>query len=223
MEVSLDIDVGWTGEYTSHNVIAEVTGTTRPEEIIVIGGHLDSWDLGTGALDDGAGVAITTAAAYQFIKHRQRPARTIRVVAFSNEEQGLIGAKAYAKAHADELDRHIVASESDFGAGPIWSFKTRLANPSDAFIARAEALLKPLGIEYLGNTATSGGPDIIPLADKGVPLFQLKQDGTDYFDYHHTADDTLDKINREHFNQNVAAWTVMLHLFANEWQMGDAE
>ncbi|MBB3167190.1 M28 family peptidase [Simiduia aestuariiviva] len=219
VNLSLDINVGWTGEYTSHNVIAEITGNKKPDEIIVIGGHLDSWDLGTGALDDGAGVAITAGAAYQFIKHRLRPGRTIRVVAFSNEEQGLVGAKAYAKAHANELDRHIVASESDFGAGPIWALKTRLNNADEAFIARATALLKPLGIEYLGNDATSGGPDIIPLAEKGVQLFQLKQDGTDYFDYHHTADDTLDKIDPVAFNQNIAAWTVMLHLFANEWQM----
>ena len=218
VQVALDIDVGFTGEYRSHNVIAEVTGRSKPEERIIIGGHLDSWDLGTGALDDGAGVAITTAAAAFFLQPDQRPARTIRVIAFANEEQGLLGAKAYARDNANLLANHVIASESDFGAGRVYGWETKIAREDEAMIARINALMAPLGIDYRGNAATSGGPDIIPMAEKGVPIFRLKQDGTDYFDYHHTADDTLDKIVPEDFNQNIAAWVVMLGVLANEWE-----
>lgn len=218
VEVALDIDVGFTGEYRSHNVIAEVTGSSKPDERIVIGGHLDSWDLGTGALDDGAGVAITTAAAAFFLQPENRPARTIRVIAFANEEQGLLGAKAYARDNEALLSNHVIASESDFGAGRIYGWETKIAREDDAMVARINRLMAPLGIDYKGNKATGGGPDIIPMAEKGVPVFRLKQDGTDYFDYHHTADDTLDKIVVEDFNQNIAAWVVMLGVLANEWE-----
>ncbi|AFV00042.1 M28 family peptidase [Simiduia agarivorans] len=218
VEVALDIDVGFTGEYRSHNVIAEVTGSSRPDERIVIGGHLDSWDLGTGALDDGAGVAITTAAAAFFLHPEHRPARTLRVIAFANEEQGLLGAKAYARDNEALLKNHVIASESDFGAGRIYAWETKMAREDAAMVARIKHLMAPLGIDYKGNKATGGGPDIIPMAEKGVPVFRLKQDGTDYFDYHHTADDTLDKIVVEDFNQNIAAWVVMLGVLANEWE-----
>ncbi len=215
VSVSLEIEAGWTGEYTSHNVIADITGSSKPEEIVLIGGHLDSWDLGTGAVDDGAGVGITVAAAHQLIAQGVKPERTIRVVAFANEEQGLYGAKAYAKAHEDELHKHVVASESDFGAGRVFALVTKLNDEYRKTAEMAESLLAPLGVVMGGNNATGGGPDIIPMAQKGVPVFRLKQDGTDYFDLHHTADDTFDKIDRDAFNQNVAAWATVIYLFAN--------
>jgi len=215
VEVSLNIDAGHVGEYTSHNVIADIVGSEKPEEIVLVGGHLDSWDLGTGALDDGAGVAITTAAAHQLIEMNLKPKRTVRVVAFANEEQGLLGAIAYAKAHKDELKNHVVASESDFGAGNVFALVTKLDDEWRATALKAEPLLAPLGIVMGGNNATGGGPDIIPMAKAGVPVFRLKQDGTDYFDFHHTADDTLDKIDPEKLKQNIAAWSTMIYLFSN--------
>ncbi len=216
ISVTIDVNAGFQGEYTSHNVIADITGSEFPEEIILIGGHLDSWDLGTGAIDDGAGIGITTGAAVQFLKQGQRPKRTIRVVAFANEEQGLIGAYHYAKAHEAELDKHIVASESDFGAGPVWSWVTNIDEPLPTWMNVAREVMMGLEIPYRGNHATGGGPDIIPLFQKGVKVFRLNQDGRDYFDLHHTADDTFDKIDRDAFQQNVAAWATMLYFFAQQ-------
>ncbi len=194
-------------EFTSYNVIGEMTGNEKPEEVIILGGHLDSWDLGTGAVDDGAGVALTMAAAKLIkqlnIKHR----RTLRVILWANEEQGLVGARAYAKAHAHELAQHIVGSESDFGAGRIYSFSSLVTDEDMPFIKQMETLFKPLGISYGGNNA-GPGPDLIPLYAMGMPVFKLAQDGTDYFDLHHTADDTLDKVDPKALAQNVAAYTV---------------
>ncbi len=194
-------------EFTSYNVIGEMKGTEKPEEIVILGGHLDSWDLGTGAVDDGAGVAITMAAAklisQQEIKHR----RSIRVILWANEEQGLIGARAYAKAHKNSLENHIIGAESDFGAGRIYSFSSLVTEQDLPFIDQMETMFKPLGIER-GNNKAGPGPDLIPLYALGMPVFKLAQDGTDYFDLHHTADDTLDKVDPKAIAQNVAAYSV---------------
>ncbi|WMS87741.1 M20/M25/M40 family metallo-hydrolase [Pleionea litopenaei] len=202
--MTMTSDIG--DEYTSYNVIGEITGSENPEELIVIGGHLDSWDLGTGAVDDGAGVAITIAAA-KLIADYERPKRTIRVVLWAAEEIGLVGARAYAKAHADNINNHITAAESDFGAGPIWSFDWSSANDESAFVAQLEQLLNPLGI-VRGQPKSTSGPDLWPLRALGMSTFALRQDGTDYFDLHHTANDTLDKVDPEHLKQNLAAYTV---------------
>lgn len=212
--VRLDIDAGMGGEYESANVIAEVRGREKPEEIILLGAHLDSWDLGTGAIDDGAGVAITIRAAALIATLPQRPKRTIRVVAFANEEQGLIGARTYAAAHGDKVVQHIVAAESDFGAGRIYAFATsqppEAARPVIEQIAQA---LAPLGIEYAPGQG-GPGPDLIPMAQRGMAWAWLAQDGTDYFDYHHTHNDTLDKIEPAALDQNVAAYAVFAWLAA---------
>lgn len=130
----LTLDCGWNGTATSYNVISEITGRSKPKEVAVIGRHLDSWDLGTGAIDDGAGVAITMAAGHLIGQLKQPPKRSIRVVAFANEEQGLYGGKAYAAAHGkDAKDRalHQIGAESDFGAGRIYAFNTGAATPDD--------------------------------------------------------------------------------------------
>ncbi len=209
VRLSLDISVSERPEGISHNVIAQINGRESPEDIVLIGAHLDSWDLGTGAVDDGAGVAITTAAAELISQLKQRPRRSIRLVLFGNEEQGLWGAKAYAKRHADDLSNHIVASESDFGAGPVWRFDT----DNQGLMTAAMVALSALNIEP-GIVPKSGGPDIGPMQKQGVPVFRLQQDGTDYFDYHHTADDTLDKIDPAELQQNVAAWSVVTYLAA---------
>jgi len=213
--VRLSLDCGWDGTATSYNVIGEITGSSRPDEVVLIGAHLDSWDLGTGAVDDGAGIGITMAAGHLIGKLHKAPARSIRVVAFANEEQGLYGGKAYADAHADAVVRHQLAAESDFGAGRIYAFNTGSPNPDasrDATRQIAEALA-PLGIAYAPDKG-GPGPDIGPLAAKGGAWAWLAQDGTDYFDLHHTADDTLDKIDPVALAQNVAAYTVFAYLAA---------
>lgn len=199
--------------YTSYNVIGEYTGTTKPDEHILVGGHLDSWDLGTGAIDDGAGVAITTAAAKMIIDNAERPKRSIRVVLWGSEEFGLIGAKAYREKHLAEADNIILSSESDFGAGLIYQMATRVAPEALGTIKEIATVLAPLNIELTHNKG-SGGPDLAPWQKDGLGFFRLYQDGTDYFDLHHTADDTLDKVVPEHLNQNVAAWTAVIYLAA---------
>tara|TARA_R110002073_G_scaffold27267_3_gene88301 strand:- start:882 stop:2222 length:1341 start_codon:yes stop_codon:yes gene_type:complete len=208
--VALDIDVSQQPGGQSHNVIAQIDGRVDAEKIVLIGAHLDSWDLGTGAIDDGAGVAITVAAAQLIGELPKRPKHSVRVVLFANEEQGIWGAKAYAEQHQDELKNHLFASESDFGAGPVWRFDTA----NETLMTKAMPHLTPLDIEK-GGEASSGGPDIKPLLDAGVPVFRLKQDGTDYFDYHHTADDTLDKVDPDELKQNIAAWAVVTFLAAD--------
>ncbi len=197
----------------SHNVIAEITGAERPNEIVLIGAHLDSWDQGTGALDDGAGVGIVTATAV-LVKQQARPKRTIRVVLYGNEEGGLVGARAYAAKHSDELKNHVFASESDFGAGKIWQFDTGIGSKSLTFAAEIQKKLAPLGIQP-GNNEAFGGPDVSVLKALGVPVATLEQDGTDYFDFHHTPNDTLDKIDPKALEQNVQAWVIMTSMVAN--------
>jgi Zn-dependent M28 family amino/carboxypeptidase len=212
VEVKLVIDVETKGKRQSGNVIGEIPGHT--DEIVIIGGHLDSWDLGTGAVDDGAGIGITVGAAKLILDMNQKPHRTIRVVMFGAEEVGLVGARAYAKQHKFEIDKHIVGAESDFGAGKIWSFETRFATSKLAMAQEMHKVLEPLGIALGGNKA-SGGPDMGPLRTMGMPVVTLKQNGWDYFDLHHTPDDTFDKINPADIAQNVAAYSAFVWMAAN--------
>lgn len=212
--VRLELETVMRENAPSGNVIGEIRGRTRPNEIVVLGAHLDSWDLGTGAIDDGAGVAIVTAAAALIRRLPQRPRRTIRVILFGAEETGVLGGRAYAERHRDEAALHIAASESDFGTGRIWRAQTRFGPQAEAFRQRLFAELAPLGIEP-GDNAARGGADVAPLGALGVPLVSLNQDGTTYFDFHHTPNDTLDKIDAEALRYNVAAWAVMAYLIAD--------
>ena len=205
----------------SQNVVGEVRGRERPDEVIVIGGHLDSWDLGTGAVDDAAGVAITAAALDLIRQQPRRPKRTIRVVAWGSEEvsqpapaQGLAGARFYADSRKAQLGQHVIASESDFGAGPIYSFSLPAGWAATPFARRAANVLAPIGILFDSAPSTGGGPDTGPLVQGGVPTFRLAQDGSDYFDVHHTADDVLDRIDPKNLDQNVAAWAALLWMIA---------
>lgn len=221
--LALDIDAGMTEDYESANVIAELRGRERPDEVVIIGGHLDSWDLGTGAIDDAAGIAITARAGALIAALPQRPRRTVRVVAFANEEQGLLGGFAYAKAHAGEVRQHVTGAESDFGAGRVYAFSTS-AVPEDAreTVEQIAQALAPLGIEHTPGQG-GAGPDLIPMAQQGMAWAWLAQDGTDYFDYHHTANDTLDKVDAKALDQNVAAYAVFTWLAAeSEADFGSA-
>jgi carboxypeptidase Q len=201
-----------TGVHQSGNVIAEVPGSDPDAGIVLIGGHLDSWDLGTGAIDDGAGVAITAAAAKRILDSGLKPRRTIRLVWFGAEEVGLFGGIAYAKAHGSE--RHAIASESDFGADRVWRFDAALPAEAKPVVDRLRLALAPLGIAY-GLEKAEGGPDMGPTVALGVSPIDLQQDGTRYFDLHHTPEDTFDKIDPTQLRQNVAAWTAMLAIAAN--------
>ena len=214
VRVRLALDCGWEGEYTSQNVIGEITGASRPDEVVLIGAHLDSWDLGTGAVDDAAGVGITMAAAVHIAALDARPARSIRVVAFANEEQGLLGGFAYADRYASEVARHQLVAESDFGAGRIYGFGTGAPAHAKAAEARIAEALAPLGIEHLPGQG-GPGPDVIGIARKGATWAWLGQDGSDYFDLHHTPDDTLDKIDPAALAQNAAAYAVFAYLAAD--------
>jgi hypothetical protein len=199
------------GERPSGNVVAEVPGTDAKAGIILVGGHLDSWDLGTGAIDDAAGVAITAAAAKR-VMDSGRPRRTIRVIWFGDEETGGTGSKAYFAAHKDE--KIVFVAESDFGADRVWRVDTNFAPANKPLADRIAAALFPLGIPHKEGEVEAGA-DLGAWVKAGSPGADLQQDGTRYFDYHHTPDDTLDKIDPEQLRQNVAAWTAMLALVAN--------
>lgn len=199
------------GDRESGNVVGELPGTDPAAGVVLVGGHLDSWDLGTGAIDDGAGIAITAAAArlvHAGGKHR----RTIRVVWFGDEETGGFGGIAYAKAHAGE--RHALAAESDFGADRVWRFNVNLPDTAKAVGDRLAVALAPIGV-VRGTEVAGDGTDVAPTLKTGVPAVDLNQSGLRYFDWHHTPEDTLDRIDPEQLAQNVAAWTAMLAIVAD--------
>ena len=223
VRLKLNIQVQTLESAPSGNVIAEVTGRSKPDEIILIGCHLDSWDLGTGALDDGAGCGIVVGAAKLIDDLPVHPKRTIRVVLYGAEEVGLLGARAYAMEHGDVLDTHKLAAESDFGAGPIWRFQTRFGPAALPYARAIQDVLRPLGVGP-GDNMAFGGPDIGILRAAGVPVVTAQQDGLDYFDYHHTPDDTFDKIDPEKFRQNVAVYAAFAYLAAEmDWDFRKAE
>ncbi|HEV2080021.1 MAG TPA: M28 family peptidase [Allosphingosinicella sp.] len=200
------------GVRQSGNVIAEVPGRDPNAGVVLAACHLDSWDLGTGALDDAAGCGITAAAAKR-VGDSGRPLRTIRVVWFGAEEVGLFGGIAYRDKHRSE--KHAAIAESDFGADRVWRFQSNVSTAAQPTVDRIAAALAPLGIAK-GATNRASGSDISVLTAIGFPTLELSQDGTRYFDYHHSPDDTLDKVDPEQLRQNVAAWTAMLAIVANE-------
>ncbi len=206
------------GAGTSQNVVAEIKGSEHPEQVIVIGGHLDSWDLGTGAIDDGVGTAIALGAAKSIIDHGLRPKRTIRLILWGSEEVSQpagfgTGGDNYAKSHAAEAANHILAMEADFGADKV--YRAQLPATDDAaFAPKMAVLLNPLGAYINADPSTGGDSDTDQLHAEGVPCLLLDQDGYDYFNTHHTPDDVLERINRENLNQVVAAWAGTLWMVA---------
>ena len=194
----------------SGNVIAELPGADPAAGIVLAACHLDSWDQGTGAIDDASGCGIITAAALHAAKAGSLR-RTIRILMAGAEEVGGDGGRAYFATHGSE--HHVVAMESDFGADRVWRIDFKLPASYAAVSSRISNALAPLGIAP-SRTAAGGGSDIEPLVKAGVPVVDLQQDGTRYFDIHQTADDTLDKVDRAQLQQNVAAWAVTLHEFS---------
>ncbi|NNM14512.1 MAG: M20/M25/M40 family metallo-hydrolase [Gammaproteobacteria bacterium] len=197
----------------SANVIGDIIGSEKPEEIVLLGAHLDSWDLGTGAIDDASGIGIITAAAKIIKDSGIKPKRTIRLVYFGNEEFGLSGAREYARLHKDSPEQHIVGMESDFGAGQIWRFASTLPESMLPLKEQIFKNIQSLGVE-MGNNESGGGADLRPMREQGMPTYAFTQDGTKYFNYHHTADDTLDKVDIKDLQQNVAVYVVAVYLTA---------
>jgi Zn-dependent M28 family amino/carboxypeptidase len=197
----------------SWTVSAQLNGSAHPDEIVLIGAHLDSWDLGTGAIDDGAGDAIVAAAGHLIAQLKTRPKRSLRVVLFGAEEMDYSG-PAYAKAHAAEVPQIVLAAESDFGARKIYAWQKPIGSAKTSFVATLADTLTPLGIFLAPAPALRSGDDIAPLRKLGVPVIAMRQNGLDYFDIHHTADDTFDKIDRAELEQNIAAWAAMAYLAA---------
>ncbi len=194
------------------NIVGEIRGREAPDEVIVVGGHLDSWDPGTGAFDDGAGVAITTAAAK--LAGAEKPRRTIRVVMFGSEEQGG-SSGAYLAAHKDEVGKMIVTGESDEGPGPIWTLNLPKGSAGHPAMGAFLTAIGPLKVIVDRNPSSRGGADIAGLMAAGVPLIDLIPDANRYFDLHHSADDTLDKINPADLAQSTAVWTAFIYAVAN--------
>lgn len=196
----------------THNVLAEVPGSDLAREIVLVGAHLDSWDVGQGALDNAAGVAIVVAAAQQMLALGRRPRRTVRVVLFGNEENGFDGARHYADRYREEP--HQLVGESDFGAGRVWRLRSRVAPEAFGAIEGMAPLLAPLQVA-LGDNQGNPGPDAAVLMRRNRwSAIELSQDGTDYFDVHHTENDTLERIDPAALRQNVAAWSVVAWLAA---------
>jgi len=202
------------GETESANVIGEIPGRGKPEEIVLLGGHRDSWDLGEGAIDDGAGCGIVIEAARLIGGLRKRPLRSIRVVLFANEENGLAGGKTYAETHSAELERHVAALEADLGSGRPIGLAWNAGPSAEPLVREIAALLAPLGASDVTSTG-AGGADISRLILAGVPLFSVRQDASRYFDWHHTANDTFDKIEPESLDRVTAAVAVFTWVAAN--------
>ena len=215
VRVRLDLDVGFDGEATSYNVVGEFDGSEGLNRYFLLGAHLDSWDLGTGAVDDGAGVAIVLAAAKLIADLPMRPRHNMRVVLYANEEQGVYGGKAYATKHEADLTRHVIGAESDLGADRIYSFKTRVLPQAEPDIVLLARHLKSLDIEPDTTEPASGGADVGQMRKLGLAVIDLNQDASRYFDLHHTANDTLDKVNPDHLRQNLAAWVTLVYITTN--------
>src|SRR6266849_1202704 len=200
---------------TSYNVIADLKGSDHPEQIVVVSGHLDSWDLGTGAIDDGAGVVMAMESAEILQRLHLRPARTLRVIAWMDEETGGSGAKAYTAEYSNDFPHHIAAIESDAGAAHPLGFDVK-AIPADIDALRpVQSVLQSIGATVLQPTTYPPGADISSMSDAGVPAFGVMQDGRTYFHYHHTAADTLDKVIPSELRENAAAMAVLAYALTN--------
>jgi len=198
-----------------YNVVADLKGSEHPEQIVIVSGHLDSWDLGTGAIDDGAGVVVAMETAELVHRLGLHPKRTIRVIAWMNEEMDATGRDAYAKDHAAELPNHVAAMESDGGAEHPLGFRVKISKAAEEELSPVQEVLRPFGANLFEQVADAPDTDIEPLVGKGVPGFGVWQNGLTYFTYHHTAADTLDKIVPEELRENAACMAVMGYALAD--------
>ncbi len=202
-------------DVTSYNVIADLKGSEHPEQIVVVSGHLDSWDLGTGAIDDGAGVAVAMETAEVLQKLHLRPKRTLRVIAWMDEEAGGSGSQTYTKDHTNDFPHHVAAIESDSGAAHPLGFDVRMTASAVELLRPVLTTLQSFGASAMQPSSYAPGADIAAMSDAGVPALGLLQDTRTYFNYHHTAADTLDKIVPQELRENAAAMAVMAYALAS--------
>lgn len=203
-----------TGPVVGANVIGEITGREGSDEFLVLGAHLDSWDEGTGAVDDGAGVGAMMATAALIGQMDERPRRSIRVLLFGAEEIGLVGAQAYGKAHQEEINNHVLGAEVDSGGGRINTLTSGVGDDSVAVVHEMYKLIAPLGIEWSDANDATGDSDMGVLGRAGMPALGFNQNSNDYFMYHHTPNDTFDKIIPEDMRYLVAAYAPIFYLAA---------
>ncbi|MDA0993091.1 MAG: M20/M25/M40 family metallo-hydrolase [Proteobacteria bacterium] len=203
-----------TGPVVGANVIGEITGRDGSDEYLVLGAHLDSWDDGTGAIDDGAGVGSMMATAALIGQMDQRPRRSIRVILFGAEEIGLVGVQAYAKAHREELNDHLLGAEVDGGGGRINTLTSGVGDASVAVVREMYKLIAPLGIEWSDANDATGDSDMSVLGRAGMPALGFNQNSNDYFMYHHTSNDTFDKIIPEDMRYLTAAYATIFYVAA---------
>jgi carboxypeptidase Q len=201
-------------EVTTFNVVGDLKGSEHPEQVVIVSGHLDSWDLGTGAIDDAAGVAVALETAQLMQQLHLHPKRTLRVIAWIDEENLGRGHVQYAKAHAAEIGQHVAAMESDLGAGHALGFRAKITAEAAVRLQPVLEVLRPAGANLLLLSSDSPEADIDPLAKQGVPALGILQDGRAYFNYHHTAADTLDKIVPQELRENATAMAVMGYALA---------
>jgi len=194
----------------SYNVVGEITGTETPENIFVVGGHLDSWDLGEGAHDDGTGIVQSLEVAYLFKKNKIRPKNTIRIVFFMNEENGTRGAKKYAALAKTNNENHIGGIESDAGGHTPRGFSIQANTANTKLLQSWKKLLGPYGLHDLD--AGGSGADIAPLQGENVTLVGYRPDSQRYFDYHHTSRDTFDKVNKRELALGSASIASLVYL-----------
>jgi len=197
----------------SITVVGEIKGREKPDEVVLIGAHLDSWDLGTGAIDDGAGDAIVSGVGRLIAALPQHPKRTVRIVLFGAEEMDFSD-KAYETAHVGEVSKIVVAGETDFGARRVYEMRLPAGAVNSPFGKMIAGLLPPLGVLLVPEAPRHGGSDIQDIGADGVPVVALSQNGLDYFDIHHTADDTFDKVDPAELAQNVSVWAALTYLVA---------
>jgi carboxypeptidase Q len=210
--VRLEMEAHFLPDAPSRNVMGEIVGREKPEEVVVIGGHIDSWDVGAGAMDDAGGVVIAWEAVRLMHKLGLRPRRTVRVVGWTNEENGGRGGQAYRDAHRAELDKHVLAIESDGGVFKPVAFGFTGSDSARAILRQVVGLLRSIGADSL--LPQGGGADIGPIMALGVPGMAHVVDGTKYFWYHHTEADNVDKLDPREVAQNVAAMAVMAYIVA---------
>jgi len=200
---------------TGYNVVADLKGSEHPEQIVVVSGHLDSWDLGTGAIDDGAGVVIAMETAEILQRLHLPPARTLRVIAWMDEETGGAGSKAYSGEYSADFVRHVAAIESDAGAAHPVGFDVKATPAAVEALRPVQGVLQSIGATVFQSSSYPPGADIAAMSDYGVPAFGVMQDSRTYFNYHHSAADTLDKIVPSELRENAAAMAVLAYALAN--------